>query len=295
MTEFATIPKNLAPRIKSEYAQKIPKIIWQTMKTNEVPVFMKTYADSWIDLNPEYEYRFHDDHDIMNFLKKDFPDYLEGYKKLKYGASKADLWRYLIIYKYGGVYADIDCKCIAPLKQWVNHESAFVTQLGTNKDICQWLIMSVAKNPIFLKAAKITLENSKKNNYKTAHYGFEFTNKKLGLNQNSPLLKFDHEVLGLSGPPVLQKAAEECFKEGSIDNFLPYTQVVCVSGATSCQMNGNVSHDSGDEEYKKSYKELKLNHYNTNLQRIKRRIGVFLKSLIYNLPVAKLGKLQVKD
>lgn len=277
MTEFAIIPKKIAPRRKSEYDQIIPRIIWQTMKTNEVPVFMKTYADSWIELNPEYEYRFHDDHDIIEFLKKDFPEYLEGYGKLKYGASKADLWRYLIIYQYGGIYADIDCKCITPLNKWVNHNAAFVTQLGTNKDICQWLIMSIPKNPIFLKAAKQTLENSKANNFKTENYGFDFVNNELTINNKSPLQKFNHEVLGLSGPPVLQKAAEDCFKDGSISNILSSTQVICVSKATSCQMNGNVSHDSGDEEYKRSYKELKLNHYNNQLQRIKRKLIFFLK------------------
>lgn len=64
--------------------------------------------------------------------------------------------------------------------------------------------MSVPKNSIFLKAAQKTLENLKKNNCKTAHHGFEFTNNKLVSNETTPLMKFDHEILGLSGPPVLQ-------------------------------------------------------------------------------------------
>lgn len=275
MTELAIIPKLLVARDKMEYVQKIPKIIWQTMKTNEVPVFMKNYADSWIDLNPEYEYRFCDDGDIIDFLKADFPEYLDGYHKLKYGASKADLWRYLIMYKYGGVYADIDCKCITPLRDWIEPESVFVTQLGTNKDICQWLIISVPRNPVFLKAAQRTLQNSKNNNYKASYYGFEISGNKLALGENTPLIKFNHEVLGLSGPPVLQEAAEECFREGLLSSILPFTQIVCVSGATSCQMNGNVAHDTGDMEYKKSYKSLKLTHYNNRLQRLKRRIEGF--------------------
>src|SRR5450432_3003830 len=100
MRAYATIPKVSLAMDLLEYDQKIPKIIWQTMKTNRVPVFMKNYADTWIKLNPEYEYRFHDDDDIIDFIKNNFPDYLEGYKKIKYGASKADLWRYLIMYKY---------------------------------------------------------------------------------------------------------------------------------------------------------------------------------------------------
>ena len=237
---------------------------------------MKDYADSWIDLNPEYEYRFSDDNDIIEFLKADFPDYLDGYNKLKYGASKADLWRYLIMYKYGGVYADIDCKCLVRLRDWIEPESAFVTQLGTNKDICQWLIITVPQNPIFLEAAKRTLQNSKNNNRKAKYYGFEFLKNRLVLRENVPIIKFNHEVLGLSGPPVLQEAAEDCFREGLLASILPFTQVVCVSGAISCQMKGNVTHDTGDIEYKKSYKSLNLNHYNGRLQRIRRRIARFL-------------------
>jgi mannosyltransferase OCH1-like enzyme len=276
MTKFATIPKTLPPRKSLTYEQKIPKIIWQTMKTNEVPAFMKSYADSWIDLNPEYEYRFCDDHDVLKFIAKDFPEYVEGYNNLKYGASKADLWRYLTIYKYGGVYADIDCMCINSLRKWINKDSTLVTALGTNNDICQWLIISVPKNPIFLRAAEKTLQNSLNRNCITSNYGFQYIKKKLVIREESALSKFNHPVLGLSGPPVLQQAAEECLREGTLSEILPATQVVCVSKSKSCQMNGNVRHDTGNEDYKKSYKMLQLNHYNDRWEKIKRNLGQFL-------------------
>ena len=274
MIEYEIIPKILPARSTMEYAQKIPKIIWQTMKTNRVPVFMKEYADTWMTQNPEYEYRFHDDNDILDFLKNDFPDYVEGYKKIKYGASKADLWRYLIIYKFGGVYADMDCRCVNPLRQWVDPGAAFVTQLGINKDICQWLIISVPENPIFLRAAQMTLRNIEQNNTKAVHHGFEFTENKLVIVENSPLLKFNHPVLGLSGPPVLQHAGETCFKEGLILDILSDTQIVCVSGSEiSCQMGGNVNHGTGGHiAYRKALKLLKTPHYNRLITRIKRKL-----------------------
>ncbi len=268
-----TIPKILLPRDTIEYVQKVPKIIWQTMKTNEVPVSIKSYADSWIKLNPEYEYRFFDDNDIIDFLKTEFPEYLSGYQKLKYGASKADLWRYLIIYKYGGVYADIDCMCINPLREWVNKNATFVTALGTNRDICQWLIITEPDNPIFLRAAQKTLQNCENNNCLSSYCGFEYFEKKLVIRENKRVYKFNHSVLGLSGPPVLQQEAEECFREGLLSKILPFTQVVCTSGALSCEMNGNVRHDTGNEDYKKAYKSLQLNHYNDRVERIKRKIA----------------------
>lgn len=279
MTGFITIPKIVTPRIKEDYTQQIPKVIWQTMQTNRVPVVMKNYADSWIDLNPEYEYRFYDDKDVINFFRTDFPEYLSAYNKLKFGASKADLWRYLIIYKYGGVYADMDCKCIKPLRQWIHPASGFVTQLGINKDICQWLIISVPNNPVFKKAAEITVENLEKNNKKISYKGFDYNSNKLILSQNTRQVTVNHEVLGLSGPPVLQKASEECFDDGSLQALLNATQVVCVSSGVSCQMNGNVKHDTGDPQYKNSYRLLKLKHYNTRWLRIKRRISSFFDSL----------------
>lgn len=271
MTKVTEIPKKLAPRSPLVYSQKIPKIIWQTMKTNKVPDFMNTYARTWMDLNPEYVYRFHDDDDVIEFITTSFPEYLEEYSKLTYGASKADLWRYLIMYKYGGVYADMDCKCINPLRNWVSSDALFVTQLGTNKDICQWLIITVPGNPIFLRAAQKTLQNSKYNNCKESYHGFELSDNNLKIRNNEPLIKFDHEILGLSGPPVLQKAAEECKQEGIINDIISFTQVVCVSDKTSCHMAGNVAHDAGDEEYKKAYKSLNLKHYNNRIERIKRK------------------------
>lgn len=275
MTEFGIIPKALPPRDSMEYKQRIPKIIWQTMKTNEVPVFMKSYADSWINLNPEYEYRFCDDNDIADFLRKDFPEYLKSYQNLKYGASKADLWRYLVMYKYGGIYADIDCMCMNPLRNWIDKHATFVTALGTNKDICQWLIITAPNNPIFLRAAQKTLQNSKNNTCLSHYYGFEYSKKKLVIREDKPIYKINHVVLGLSGPPVLQEGAEECFREGLLSKILPLTQVVCVSGSLSCEMNGNVKHDTGNEEYRKAYKTLQLSHYNNRWEKIKQKFRSF--------------------
>lgn len=273
MSDFELIPKQLAARKSPDYTQQIPMIIWQTMKTNRVPPVMKEYADSWIDKNPEYEYRFHDNDDIIAFIQADFPEYLDAYNQIKFGASKADLWRYLIMYKYGGVYADMDCRCIQSLRKWVKPDATFVSQLGINKDLCQWLIITVPGNPIFLRAAEKTLKNIKSRSNKAAYFGFELRNERLATIANSPAIKVNHEVLGLSGPPVLQEAAEACLKDGSISNIISTTQIVCVSNDTvSCQMNGNVTHETGDEDYKKALSKLKTPYYDRFVARVLRKL-----------------------
>lgn len=280
MVELITIPTGLSPRLNIDYEQKIPKIIWQTFKTNKVPLILKDYADSWITKNPEYEYKFYNDEDIKNFLRSNFPKYLEAFDKIKYGASKADLWRYLIIYKYGGVYADMDCWCVNSLRDWINPCSEFVTQLGTNKDICQWLLISVPGNPIFLKAAEKSLENIINNNTIASYRGFKYIDNEISISNDTALLNFNHSVLALAGPAVLQQVAEECFNGGSLVNILPFTQISCVSGpSVSCQMNGNVSHGDkgGNKKYKQALKLLKTVHYDNFFSRMKRKIINILK------------------
>jgi hypothetical protein len=276
-TDYSIIPKVLSAREKMEYEQKIPKIIWQTMKTNRVPAILNDYTNTWIEKNPEYEYRFFDNEDIIGFIENDFPDYLGAYKKIKYGASKADLWRYLIMYKYGGVYADMDCRCINPLRQWIDPGAAFVTQLGINKDFCQWLIISVPQNLIFLRAAQRVLQNIEHNKSHAEYNGFEFTEGRLSISENEPVKKVNDRVFGLAGSPVLQESAEACLKEGSIADILQFIQIVCISGVKSCQMNGNVAHDCGHPDYIKAISKLKTPSYNRFVSRMLRRLYAFLE------------------
>ena len=276
-SSFYTIPKVLPPREKLEYEQEIPKIIWQTMKSNQVPAIMKKYADTWIENNPEYEYRFFDDDDMIDFISSDFPAYLEAFKKIKYGASKADLWRYLIMYKYGGVYVDMDCQCINPLRQWIDPGARYVTQLGINKDFCQWLIISVPQNPIFLKAAQKALQNAEHNSFQAEYYGFELTEGHLAIRVNEPLNKVNDKVFGLAGTAVLQEAAEACLREGLLIDVLYSIQIVCVSGAISCQMKGNVAHDTAHPEYRKALGLLKTPYYDRFFSRAVRRFYALLE------------------
>ncbi len=260
MRGLHTIPKVVASDPSEIADQKIPRIIWQTMKTNHVPRILKDIADSWITQNREYEYRFCDDEDILEFLQADFPDYFEAYGRIRHGASKADLWRYLAIYKHGGVYADSDCWCRKPMREWVRPESKYVTQFGINHDVCQWLIVSAPGNPILIRAAEIALENLNRNRFVASYRGFELIEGEVRIRSVPPVV-VDDEVFGLAGPPVMQQAAEECFENGSLGDWLDVTQVMCVSGCRSCQMAGNVHHDCGNKQYLRALKRLKTNHY----------------------------------
>ncbi|MEO6490627.1 MAG: hypothetical protein ABIO04_11860, partial [Ferruginibacter sp.] len=145
--------------------------------------------------------------------------------------------------------------------------------LGINNDLCQWLIITVPGNPIFLRAAQKTLQNIKDKSNEATYFGFELQDGKLSTRRNIDPIKVNHRVLGLSGPPVLQEAAEACLKEGSIAGFIPFTQIVCVSGTNvSCQMSGNVSHETGDEDYIKALSKLKTPYYDRFILKVVRKL-----------------------
>jgi hypothetical protein len=73
-------------------------------------------------MNPGYEHRLYDASDRRNFISKHYPEILPVYNALSTNVERADLWRYLALHKYGGVYADSDVRCMKPISDW-NAES----------------------------------------------------------------------------------------------------------------------------------------------------------------------------
>jgi hypothetical protein len=62
--------------------------------------------------NPELEFKFYDDIKVKKFIKKYYPEFYNFYICIDedYGAVKADIFRILILYHYGGIYIDIKTK-----------------------------------------------------------------------------------------------------------------------------------------------------------------------------------------
>jgi mannosyltransferase OCH1-like enzyme len=86
----------------------IPLHIYQTWYTLQLQPDMKKNVELLKSQNPEFAYSLYDDTMCRNFIQENFDkDVLYTFDKLKPGAYKADLWRYCILYKKGGIYLDI--------------------------------------------------------------------------------------------------------------------------------------------------------------------------------------------
>mmetsp|Transcript_8868 Transcript_8868/g.12629 ORF Transcript_8868/g.12629 Transcript_8868/m.12629 type:complete len:312 (+) Transcript_8868:35-970(+) len=90
---------------------KIPKILHQTWKDENIPEKWKQSSQSCINLNPDYERRFWTDDDIEEFIRTEYPWFMPTYISYPYPIQRIDAARLLILYHYGGVYTDLDIEC----------------------------------------------------------------------------------------------------------------------------------------------------------------------------------------
>lgn len=87
---------------------KIPKCIYQTYSSNNYHNSAHyNCVQNLLEFNPDFDYYFFNDIDCRAFIFKNYNDeILNAYDTLYPAAYKADLFRYLLIYKYGGIYLD---------------------------------------------------------------------------------------------------------------------------------------------------------------------------------------------
>ena len=77
-----------------------------------IPKGIKKNYEKIRSLNKDIEIITWDNNDILNLIKADFLEYLDIYVNLIDKRFISDLARLFILYKYGGIYIDIDQECI---------------------------------------------------------------------------------------------------------------------------------------------------------------------------------------
>ncbi|WP_245366709.1 glycosyltransferase [Neorhizobium galegae] len=93
----------------------IPRVLHQTWHTFPVPIETGDTA-SWQRLNPRWQYQFWDDTALRDFMAGQFPQLLQVYDGYTYPVQRADLARYCLLKHFGGVYADVDTRCLQSLE-----------------------------------------------------------------------------------------------------------------------------------------------------------------------------------
>lgn len=178
----------------------IEKNIYQTYFTKELPNSIVQIIEQLKYYNPCYSYHFFDDKDIYEFINDTFDQQIvDAYNKLQIGAAKADYWRYLVLYKNGGVYLDIDSFINCPIDTIIDdNDKALFTRERNPVSFAQFCLFICKEHPVLLKT-------------------IEAVTQKI-LNNTKAELDF------ITGPIVMSQAIEEHYKKLQLDRSLWYTE-----------------------------------------------------------------------
>lgn len=155
----------------------IPKIIHQTLPCKHCiqPAFVKN-AEKLRKLNPGWQYRLYDDYDVVEFIRVCYPDVMPIYESInpEYGPARADLFRYLLMSHFGGVYLDIKSTMNKPLdkvllpndeyllsfwNQQRNPGAGFFEELHNQPEYQQWHIITAPRHPFLDEVIASVIRN----------------------------------------------------------------------------------------------------------------------------------------
>jgi mannosyltransferase OCH1-like enzyme len=111
----------------------VPRLLHQYWDTGHPPLGVQSLLLTWSGMNPGWTYQLWDDASIIEFIDLHFDAETRlAYEACRFPAMRADLARYLLLWKLGGVYADSDLTCLKPLDDVIDHPASLVLFRGWN-------------------------------------------------------------------------------------------------------------------------------------------------------------------
>jgi mannosyltransferase OCH1-like enzyme len=141
--------------------------IWHDLK--EMPSSVKESIQHIKEQNPEFQHHLYDEPMCRTFIKDNFPKkVLHAYDSIVPHAYKADLWRYCILYKKGGIYLDSKYYGVEGFKliQLTGKEYFCKGVSNTFFSVYNAILICKPRNPILAKAIQKVVEQ-----VETRYYG----------------------------------------------------------------------------------------------------------------------------
>lgn len=160
---------------RSESIDTIPKMIYQSWITvdgrNQLSSALKSAMASWKTKNSDYEYMFFDTAAQREWMAEHCADAFEAYTSVDLLASKADLFRYCLLFEQGGIWADADMVALEPLSSWLSSDAELVVAHDGGMGegfMANGFIAAVAHHPALERAKHIVIEHFRRNTVRSA-------------------------------------------------------------------------------------------------------------------------------
>lgn len=189
----------------------LPRLVHFTVKDkNDLAPHQVVSMASWAHHNPGHSLMLFDDSDILQFMTSYYPELLPTFEGLRSQVERTDMWRYLVLCKMGGVYADSDVVCGRPVSNWaqdagllVGIENVFNTPEEAKRrdytrqiQMVQWAIASRKGHPVVCRMGQ----------YVAVHVAEEKHGEFIDPDRN-------HAILERTGPGIWSSSVHDYIKE----------------------------------------------------------------------------------
>lgn len=186
----------------------IPTRIIQTAKQRQLSLMQRACATNVRLLNPDYELCFFDDHDVEQFIARDFPQYRDAFNSFAFPIQRYDFFRYLAVYRFGGFYLDLDVllttglstlsasSCVFPFEGLTF--SRLLRDAGMHWEIGNYAFGASARHPFLEAVIENCVRASRDPSWARAM-----------LRGVPPLSRAEHYVLYTTGPGLLSRTLSQ--------------------------------------------------------------------------------------
>ena len=139
--------------------EHIPRRIVQFWNDTEPPPEIAELMASWKQAHPDFDYVRLDEKTAQEFLEAHgMQDVLSAYRRAREPAQQADLIRLAYLAVKGGVYADADDRCIAPVGSFVPPDATFVAYQEDYGTLGNNFLAVVPEHPVIRLALQLAAE-----------------------------------------------------------------------------------------------------------------------------------------
>ena len=132
--------------------RKIPNHVYQTWISPVFPYMHARALQRFRRLNSDYTFSFFDDQRMAQYMNSNFAGHpiLELFHGDHMPSGKADIWRYCMLFREGGIYCDIDSALAVPLRELLHEESSELISFEKDKWSDQLSLDRYADPDVFL-------------------------------------------------------------------------------------------------------------------------------------------------
>jgi mannosyltransferase OCH1-like enzyme len=167
----------------SSFSARFPRLIHQIwLGPNPLPENFKAWSEGWRRQHPGWHHQLWRDADAVAFPMVN----RAAFESAENFAMKADIFRYELLLRHGGLYADLDFECLRPLDPLLEQvgEEAFGgfewPTVNHCESLCNALLGALPGSPFFRHVVAALPENIRLHAAEREVHGVEFISRATG-------------------------------------------------------------------------------------------------------------------